>query len=79
MSEALACPCPAYSLMNQWHGRRGGRNGMRLRWWRPAEDVPDWATGRLVQALFLLCIGILIGGIIALDYVRLDPLAFGHT
>ena len=46
---------------------------MRLRWWRPAEDVPDWATSRLVQVLFLLGIGILVGGMVALDHVRLSP------
>jgi uncharacterized membrane protein YhiD involved in acid resistance len=35
--------------------------------------VPDWATSRLVQVLFVLGIGILIGGIVALDHVRLSP------
>ncbi len=46
---------------------------MRLRWWRPPEDVPVWATSRPVQVLYLLSISMLIGGIVALGHVRLDP------
>ncbi len=46
---------------------------MRLRWWRPPEDVPDWATSRSVQVLYLLSISMLVGGVVALEHVRLDP------
>ncbi len=45
---------------------------MRLQWWRPAEEVPGWATSRGVQVFGLFCVGILIGGIVSLYRVRLS-------
>jgi hypothetical protein len=42
------------------------------RWWRPVEETPDWATSRLVQAVLVLGIGVLIGGVVALYEVRLS-------
>jgi hypothetical protein len=42
------------------------------RWWRPVEETPDWATSRLVQAVLVLGIGVLIGGVVALFEVRLS-------
>ncbi len=72
-SATLGLPSLRLLPQDQWHGRPAGSNGMRLRWWRPPEDVPDWAMSRAVQVLFLMGISMLIGGIVALGHVRLDP------
>ncbi|MGY1630923.1 hypothetical protein ACI784_04320 [Geodermatophilus sp. SYSU D01186] len=45
---------------------------MSPRWWRPVEETPDRATSRVVQAVLVLGILVLLGGVAALDEVRLS-------
>ena len=46
---------------------------MKLRWWRAIEEVPEWATSRSARAFSVLCIGMLVGGVVAAFEVRFDP------
>jgi Flp pilus assembly protein TadB len=42
-----------------------------MRLWGPLEETPRWAGSRLMQAVLLLGVAVLVGGIIALYHVHL--------
>jgi hypothetical protein len=42
-----------------------------MRLWRPIEETPRWAGSRLMQAVLLLGLAVLAGGLIALYEVHL--------
>jgi hypothetical protein len=44
-----------------------------MRVWRSLDETPAWMASRLIQAVLLLGLAILIGGIVAAFHVRMRP------